>query len=128
MELEEERGDSPQERSARDDTGGSEELRALPVANREASLVDQAIQSSLDGNERERERLEEELEGLRAIQKVEEQRRIECEQSLREVETAIMDELRDKDDLECKIEHLESQKKSLEGRVAKLLRVPPMVR
>ena len=83
------------------------------------------MQSSLD--QRERERLEEQIEELRSIKKVEQQRRMECEQSLREVETAILEELKDKDDLERRVHHLESQKKNLEGKVAKLLRVPPMV-
>ncbi len=43
------------------------------------------------------------------------------------METAILEELKDKDDLERRVHHLESQKKNLEGKVAKLLRVPPMV-
>ena len=88
--------------------------------------MDQAIHFTLD--DRERRRLEEQLEELKANQKTEERRRMDCEESLREVETAILEELKVKDGLESRVQHLESQKKTLEGRVAKLLRVPPMVR
>ena len=125
LELEENRSDGSLSRSARDDVHAVQELRTSPSPVRQISMVDQGIQSSLD--EKEAKKLEAQLEELQVTKEVEVQRRMECERSLREVETAILEELKDKDDLEQRIQHLESQKKTLEGRVSKLLRIPPMV-
>jgi len=110
----------------RDNTDSLPEVRTPSGSTRQPLPMDPAIQATSEKHERRR--LEEQLDKVRASQKVEERRRMDCENSLREVETAILEELKVKDGLEHRVQHLESQKKTLEGRVAKLLRVPPMVK